>query len=150
MRIAKYLLAVKCHDGKDICPAHTKPSSVAWHDSILFIIGAIHRTLHNSPPSTDLKFLNAAAKADCRHRSGQHDIDNARGTKPRHRGKICVQNVIRLSDKTDVRQINSQYYHEEVDRTLEQDNDRRESRQDKHADAAGRYRNRNRGSCRAA
>jgi len=34
-----------CHDGKEICPAGTKPSFIVRHGSILLIIGAIHRTL---------------------------------------------------------------------------------------------------------
>ncbi len=36
------LSAVECHDGKEICPAQT---NIVQHDSILFIVGAIHRTL---------------------------------------------------------------------------------------------------------
>ena len=32
-------------------PARTKPSSIVRHDSILFIIGAIHRTLPNWLPA---------------------------------------------------------------------------------------------------
>ena len=38
-----------CHDDKEIRPARTKPSSIAKYDSILFIIGAIHRTLPIKP-----------------------------------------------------------------------------------------------------
>jgi len=45
MKITKYLPAVECHNAKEIRPARTKPSSIVQHDSILFIIGAIHRTL---------------------------------------------------------------------------------------------------------
>ena len=87
--------------------------------------------------SDDLKFVNAAAKADYRHPSGEHEIDDARGVQSRHRRHICAKNVIRLGDKTNVRQINGQYYHEEADRTLEHGHNRRESRQGKYADAAG-------------
>ena len=45
MGTAEYLAAVECHDGKEICPAATKPSSVVRHDLALLVIGANHRTL---------------------------------------------------------------------------------------------------------
>jgi len=44
MRITKYPSPVVCHDGKEICPAITKPSLIVRHIYDL-INGAIYRTL---------------------------------------------------------------------------------------------------------
>lgn len=45
MFVVEYVPMVECDDGEEIRPACTKPSSIFRHDSVLFRIGAMHRTL---------------------------------------------------------------------------------------------------------
>ena len=48
MSSVKISFGDKMSQWQKICPVDTKPSSIVRHGSILFVIGAIHRTLHEN------------------------------------------------------------------------------------------------------
>ena len=85
---------------------------------------------------TELNFVKAGAKADYCHYSDNNEISDTWSADPRYEGHICVENIIGLDDKADVRRINGQYYRQKAGRTFGKGNDRRHSRKDKHTNAA--------------